>query len=252
MGTNQLYEYTARYYDAVYEAAATARKDAAFYEALAVEIGGPVLELGCGTGRVLLTIAARGLACAGIDASASMIAQCRGKPGAAALTLAEGRMEDFDLGGRRFALIFAAFRVFQHLDTVEQQLACLACVRAHLAPGGAFAFDLFNPNPDTMARAVEPEVLDETFRYEGRETKRYISAIRDRWQQIIHLTMRYVESRDPEPPIETVVRFTMRWFWCYELEHLLRCAGFTEVTIYGDFDRSPVGATSPAFVVVTR
>lgn len=252
MATDRFYEHTARYYDAVYETAAAARKDAAFYESLAVETGGPVLELGCGTGRVLLPIAARGLECAGLDASAAMIAQCRAKPGGAALTLKEGRMEDFDFGPRKFALIFAAFRVFQHLDTVEQQLACLARVRAHLAPGGFFAFDVFNPKPESILREVEPEVLGETFLHEGREAKRYVAVTRDPFRQILQLTMRYVESREAGPPLETVVRFTMRWFWRYELEHLLRRAGFSEVTIYGDFDRSLLGPTSPAFVVVAR
>lgn len=252
MATDRSYDYAARYYDAVYETASAARKDAAFYESLAVETGGPVLELGCGTGRVLLPIAAHGLECAGLDASAAMIAQCRAKPGGAALTLAEGRMEAFDFGPRKFALILAAFRVFQHLDTVEQQLACLARVRAHLAPGGAFAFDVFNPIPDYMVRETEPELLGETFLHEGRETKRYISMTRDRFRQLVHVAMRYVESREAGPPLETVVRFTMRWFWRYELEHLLYRAGFSEVTFYGDFDRSPLSPASPAFVVVAR
>lgn len=252
MSTDPAYEDTARYYDAAYETTGASRADAAFYEALAVASGGPVLELGCGTGRVLLPIAARGLVCAGVDASPAMLDQFRRKPGAATVALAEARMESFDLGGRRFALIFSAFRAFQHLDTVEQQLACLTRVRAHLAPGGAFAFDVFNPKPGSIAREVEPEAQGFVFTLEGRTVKRFVSAARDPVAQLVHVTMRYVEAREAGPPLESIVRFTMRWFWRYELEHLLHRAGFGQVTFYGDFDRSPVGPASPALVVVAR
>jgi len=252
MSTDQSYEDSARYYDGAYGAVKTLGPDAAFYQSLAVECGGPVLELGCGTGRVLLPIAAQSLACTGVDASPAMLEQFRRKPGATAATLAEARMESFDLGGRKFALIFSAFRAFQHLDTVEQQLACLARVRAHLAPGGAFAFDVFNPKLENLARDADPEVLDLTFQHEGREVKRYATVSRDRVRQVIHVTMRYVEAMAAGPAKETTVHFTMRWFWRYELEHLLHRAGFTDVTIYGDFDRSPVGPNSPAYVVIAR
>lgn len=252
MSTDASYEYTARYYDGAYGAKATLGPDAIFYRELAVGCGGPVLELGCGTGRVLLPIAAQGIACTGVDASPAMLDEFRRKPGAEAVALASARMEDFDLPGWRFRLIFSAFRAFQHLDTVEQQLACLARVRAHLAPGGTFAFDVFNPKPESMARKSDPETLDATFNHHGREVKRYATVTRDPVRQVMRVTMRYVEASDTGPPQETTEHFTMRWFWRYELEHLLQRAGFTTVTIHGNFDRSPVGPASPAYVVLAR
>ena len=252
MSTTESYEYTARYYDAAYDELSAQRADIGFYQQLAVECGGPVLELGCGTGRTLLPIAAQGLACTGLDLSPAMLDQFRRKPGAAAVTLTCARMESFDLGAARFPLIFSAFRAFQHLDTVEQQLACLARVRAHLAPGGLFAFDLFNPSLERMAKDSEPETLDLSFNYEGRPTRRYVSATRDRVSQVIQITMRYVEETGGGPPKESIVQLSMRWFWRYEVEHLMHRAGFTDVTLYGDFDRSPFIRTSPAFVVLAR
>lgn len=252
MSTDQSYDLSARYYDAAYQEQGDARADTGFYESLAVDCGGPVLELGCGTGRVLVPLAARGIDCTGIDASAAMLDQLRAKPKAATILLTQGRMESFDLGARRFRLIFSAFRAFQHLDTVEQQLACLACVRAHLAPGGTFAFDVFNPKLSRMALDHEPETLELTFACDGRQVQRFVSVIRDYPRQVNTVTMRDVEAREDGKPLETVTRFTMRWFWRYELEHLLYRAGFTDVTIYGDFDRSPEGPNSPAFVVVAR
>jgi len=252
MSTNSSYEKSARYYDSAYAAIATLGPDVKFYEGLAVRSGGPVLELGCGTGRALIPIAARGIACAGVDASQAMLDEFRRKPGAAAVSLSCERMESFDLKGRRFQMVFAAFRGFQHLDAVEQQLACLSRVRSHLGPGGVFAFDVFNPSLERMAVDVEPESVDVTFIYEGFSVQRFATVTRDRARQVIEVTMRYVENHPSGPPQETVVKFSMRWFWRYELEHLMHRAGFTDVTIHGDFDQSPVGRHSPAFVVVAR
>jgi len=252
MSTTESYEYTARYYDAAYGELSKQRADMAFYESLAVEVGGPVLELGCGTGRALLPIAARGIACTGVDLSPAMLEQFRRKPGADAVTLFCAPMETFDLGARRYRLVFSAFRAFQHLDTVEQQLACLARVRAHLAPGGLLAFDVFNPSLERMALDSEPETLDLSFTYEGRPVKRHVAATRDRVNQLIRITMRYVEETGAGEVKESIVHLSMRWFWRFELEHLLRRAGFGDVTIYGDFDRSPVGRHSPSFVVLAR
>src|SRR5262245_44888419 len=114
MSTDASYEQTARFYDAAYASLPSLGPDAAFYEQLAVASGGPVLELGCGTGRTLLPIARRQLDCAGIDASPAMLARFRAKSGAEKIALTQARMESFDLG-RRFKFIFSAFRAFQHL-----------------------------------------------------------------------------------------------------------------------------------------
>ena len=62
----------------------------------------------------------------------------------------------------------------------------------------------------------------------------------------------YAQETGAGPAQESIVHLSMRWFWRYELEHLLHRAGFTDVTIHGNFDRSPVGRTSPAFVVLAR
>jgi len=80
--------------------------------------------------------------------------------------------------------------------------------------------------------------------------KRLAGVTSDRAYQLIQVTMRYVEESKEKAPIETIVKFCMRWFWRYELEHPLCRAGFEHVNIYGDFNRSPVRWDSPAFVVL--
>jgi SAM-dependent methyltransferase len=127
----------------------------AFYLAEAQEHGdGPVLELACGTGRVAIPIARSGREVVGVDASPAMLAAAAEKAVAAgvALTLVEGDMRRFDLGGRRFPLIFMARNSLLHLHTPEEFKACLTGVRQHLAPDGVFAFDVFVPSPDILAR----------------------------------------------------------------------------------------------------
>jgi hypothetical protein len=161
-------------------------------------------------------------------------------------------MRSFDLGERRFALIFSAFRAFQHLITVEDQLRCLARVRAHLAPDGCFAFDVFNPRPDRSAQDDEPESEDLRFALDGDQVVRMARVRRDRASQTLHVAFRYERRRDGRVLGSERTAFDMRWFHRYELEHLLARAGFRQVEIFGDFDRSPVGRDSPAFVVVAR
>jgi len=96
MSVDVSYESTARFYDAAYAAMPSLGPDARFYERLAAEIGGPVLEVGCGTGRVLLPIATRGIECAGVDASPAMLDEFRRKPGAGMVALSCARMQSFD------------------------------------------------------------------------------------------------------------------------------------------------------------
>jgi SAM-dependent methyltransferase len=242
---------TARFYDAAYATLPGLGRDVEFYRALARASGGPVLELGCGTGRVLLALAGEGIACSGLDASAEMLAVARTRAGAAAPRLVQARMQDFDLGAARFALIYSAFRAFQHLYSVEDQLACLARVRAHLAPGGSFAFDVFHPRLDRVWEPESPEEEDLRFEQDGEQVVRFVRATRDPVAQILHLSMRYERRRAGLAVGSELARFRMRWFTRFELAHLLARAGF-ESEIWGDFDRSPVVRESPALVVLAR
>jgi len=224
----------ARNYDALYGVMRDPSGDAAFYRALAEEGGGPVLELGCGTGRVLLPIAALGIPCVGVDASPAMLAALRAKNPPPNLELVEGRMESFDLGTRRFALVTSPFRAFLHLLDVPSQLAALANIRRHLAPGGAFAFDIFDPKLAWIMAPGENERLDATFTIDGVETRRFAKVRTDLATQIMTVTFRFEPAQTDG---NTTVR--LRWFYRYEMEHLLARAGFTDVIFYGGYDRRP-------------
>ena len=224
--------------------------DVAFYVELACGAGGPVLELGCGTGRVLIPTARAGVEIVGLDGAGPMLALCRDKLAAepeatrARVGLVEADMRRFDLD-RTFALATCPFRPFQHLLTVDDQLACLAAVRRHLAPGGRFALDLFDPDLEHLTGELGRESAPEpAFALpDGRRVlRRHRIVARDlsaQWQdvELIH------DVRHPDGREERLVRaFRMRHGFRFEVEHLLARAGFAVEAAYSDFERRPLGA----------
>ena len=235
------------------------RPDIDFYTALATEHGGPVLELGCGTGRVLLPTARAGVEIAGLDLSASMLAVCRSKLAQeppevqSRVRLHHADMRSFDLG-RRFGLVTIPFRPFQHLVTVEEQMACLACAHRHLEPGGVLALDVFNPS---LRRLVDPKYLQESdddqpfAMADGRSVvRRDRNASVDMVNQVIHVEfINYVTHPDGRQE-RLIDPFPLRYFFRYEMEHLLVRAGFEVEAVYGDFDQSPVSPSAPGELVV--
>ena len=229
----------ARHYDELYAVMRDPSGDVAFYGELARASGGPVLELGCGTGRTLLPIARAGIACVGVDASPAMLAVLRQKSPPPNLELLEGRMERLELPGRRFRLVTCPFRAFSHLLDVDSQLAALAAVRRHLEPGGTFALDVFDPKLAHIARPEEPEHLAATFQDAGREVRRWDTIRRDASRQVMTISFRFVSDA---PELCGVGEIQMRWFYRFELEHLLARAGFGELQFFGGFDRRPWAA----------
>ena len=243
-------------YDSV--PAYTNRRDVQFYVDEARVAGGSVLELGCGTGRILLPVAREGLTITGLDASPGMIERCRTKlrdePDVVQqrVTLQQGDARDFDLG-RHFDLVIAPFRVVQHLTTIDDQLAFLDSVARHLAPGGRLAFDVFNPHFSalTSADGSEREDTPDTLLPDGRTFRRASRVARVRWiEQVSEIELIYYISGGKGGKTQRqVMSFDMRWFLRAELVHLLARGGFRVRSIYGDFDRSPLTDGSPEQIV---
>ena len=237
----------ARTYDDAYAIIRDSSGDAAFYQSMAEADEGPLLELGCGTGRILLKVAETGIACVGIDASEEMLNVLSEKKPPDNVTLVHDHMETFDLGEGRFGLITAPFRVLQHLLDSPSQLAALNNIRRHLTPKGAFVFDVFDPKLARMAVNQEPEVLDARFQYQGHEMRRYTSLTRDLSTQVMTVTFRF----EGHPEFVGSTRIKMRWYYRYELEHLLGRAGFTDLTFYRDFARTS-WSSGGEIVVIAR
>jgi SAM-dependent methyltransferase len=236
------------------------RTDIAFYVEETRRYDGPILELACGTGRVLLPIARGGKRIVGIDRSRRMLERCRVKVNTEPsevrerIALHAADMCDFQLD-ELFSAVIIPFRPLQHLVSVGEQLACLASVRRHLAPGGRLIFDVFNPDLRRIADAATEEFDDapETTLPDGSRFRRRgrLAAVH-RTLQVNDVELIYYITPPGGVTERRVHAFKMRWFLRYELEHLMARAGFEIVGLYGDFARAPLVDESPEIIVVAR
>jgi SAM-dependent methyltransferase len=136
--------------------------------AVVVELAGAgrVLELGIGSGRLALPIAARGVEVWGIDASPAMVERLRAKPGGARIPVAVGDMADIDLtalaggGDARFSVVLVAFNTLFNLTTADAQARMLARAAAVLAPGGRVVVEAVVPDEDAPTNAVEARTIE--------------------------------------------------------------------------------------------
>ena len=248
---------TAEVYDQVY--AAGSAKAVAFYRDTACSTPGPVLELGCGTGRILREIARAGLEVVGVDISASMLAASRAMRSqpdgvvASRIRLIQADMRDFELG-MRFGLVIIPFHTFQHMITVWDQVACLDRVRRHLTSDGLLAFDVYNPSIPHLAEAdYQSERADagEVLLADGRRVQaRSRIAWRDYFAQTQQVELIYYVTHCDGRQERVVHSFPMRYLFRYEVEHLLARCGFDVLAVYGDYDRSPYGKEYPGELVV--
>ena len=164
---NDIRAEAAKYYDVN----PTIPDDIAFYQARLPSSDASVLELGCGTGRVLLPLAALCGLIHGIDRSQAMLARCLQKLQAAALPPSKARVEHGDITrfalGQRFDLIIAPYRVFQLLATEAQVDGLFRCVHTHLAPGGTCILNVFHPQGGFEGVQQEWDTATELCRWEA-------------------------------------------------------------------------------------
>jgi SAM-dependent methyltransferase len=219
-------------------------------------VGDPVLELACGTGRLTIPIAQSGVEIVGLDVSASMLAHARAKAKQADIEIpfVEGDCRSFELG-RKFALIFMAFNSMQHLHDQASLAELFGNVRRHLAEGGCFTFDVFNPKVSILARSPEerrPEreyedpdgkgtiVLEHSMRYDDAAQVNHV-----KW----YFSRRGLNGEERDFRVEDL---HMRCFFPQELDLLVCSQGFEIVEKFGNFDRKPFRSGDPKQVVVCR
>lgn len=234
------------------------RPDIDFYLELAREAPGEVLELGAGTGRILIPIAEAGIAVTGLERSEAMLRVCRARlarkagAGQQRIDLVLDDMADFALG-RRFGLITIPFRTFHHLLDVERQLSCLAAVRRHLLPGGRLALDLYNPKLSVLTAETPMDLLSEEpfpLRAGGSAARHHALRAHDPIGQILTFAIRYELTDAQGTRQDFEHRFDSRYFFRYEIEHLLARGGFHVEALYEDFARTPFGQRSAQDIVL--
>jgi SAM-dependent methyltransferase len=249
------YEAIAEFYDHVVPY--RDRQDVSFFVGAARESGGQVLEIGCGTGRILIPTARAGVAIVGLDLSPAMLTVCRERVAAepadvrSRIDLVQGDMRDFHLGSR-FSLVTVPFRPFQHLLTVDDQLACLASIRRHLQVGGRLILDLFNPSLDLILRPTLDEVGDEP-EFALPDGRRVLRRLRiascDRFAQVNQVDLIYYIDHPDGRSERLVHSFPLRYLFRFEAEHLLARSGFEVEHLYADYDKTPYGSLYPGELI---
>ena len=248
------YDRIARFYDLdvfSYE------DDYVFYRGLAARSGGPILELGCGTGRLLTRLASAGFEIDGLDVSEQVLAVARRRLRRSELehsvTLIRADAGHFTTD-RRYNLVTFPLNSFMHLETPARQLSCLHSVRRALAPGGTFALDLPNPEPSILGNNERNLIVEyaKPGLLPGWSVTKLRSQTVDPVLQVLQVTLAYDELAPSGSLRRTSATFEMRYVHPSELEIMLRQAGLELEWIAGDFDGGELNTDSEKLVVVAR
>ena len=222
-----------------------------FYAEQARRAGGPVLELACGTGQILLPIAQTGTRCVGIDLSPEMLGAAaeRMRTGSAPAELVEGDIRSFELG-EAFAMIFIARNSLLHLHATDDLLACFRSVRRHLKPDGVFIFDVFNPDVRMLARPEGTRIpLMQIEHPEYGRVSVEAEGEYDAATQVRSETWYF--SAEGRPDFWTAP-LAVRSIFPQELPLLLNAAGLRLEARYGDFAGGPFHGRSARQLCVCR
>jgi len=238
------YRDIAQYYDVEHS---DFRDDIEFY--LNVVKDGPVLVIGCGTGRVTAALLDSGLEVWGIDSSPSMIGKARERLGQdSKLRLVCTSMQTLSLN-RRFPVCILPLNTLWHCLHREAQIEGLTAVHAHLTARGTLLIDVSNPL--TMVdRGAEGEMRERFSKNLVDGVVRGSSAAwDDEAEQTLAFSLTYEESRADKSML-TTARLRLRYLYRFELELLLRLCGFDVRTVYGSYDLDPYGSSSPRILTV--
>jgi len=240
-------EHFARFYDLIYHQIRDG-VDNTFYLDRIKETRGKILEIGVGTGRMFMNGLENNADIYGIDISPSMLKVLMEKlPRAEHGRISLQNITDFKLD-TKFDLVIAPFRVFMHLTEKDEQLKSLNNVYSHLNPGGKFIFDVFVPDLKPLINGFD-NVVDFEGEYEpGKRVKRMVSTKPDLINQVINITFR-LEWNDNESNYTQEWKTPLRFFFRYELEHLVERSLFKVFKISGDFMGNELNTDSKEFIV---
>ncbi|MGC4105935.1 MAG: class I SAM-dependent methyltransferase [Thermomicrobiales bacterium] len=233
-------------------------EDLELYLGLLENVGGPFLEMGAGSGRILAPVADAGYDVTGLDSSQPMLDRARTRLREGKLlrkaTLHEGRMEDAaSAPGGPFGLIAFSLNALMHLDTPEAQREALTAARKAMKPEGITVIDTMNPTHEQLAHLIGRNHLEGTWELED-------GSMVDKWSHRDLLsvdqtidTLLYYDRTSPDGAIHrTRSSFTLRYVTPYELELMLELAGFTRWHIYGGYDLSPLSDDSDRIVAIAE
>jgi SAM-dependent methyltransferase len=201
--------------------------------------GGPVLELGIGTGRVALPLAARGVEVHGIEISEAMLARLRAKPGGAALPVTLGDFTEAPATGS-YSLIYIVFSTLFGLLTQDAQVSCIRNAAARLAPGGKLVVEAFVPDPTRFDRGQRMQVN----RIEDNRVDVLVTRHDPVVQRVKSQLMIFSPAGTTFYPVE------VRYAWPLEIDLMAQLAGLRLRERWGDWRRGTFTAASPTHVSI--
>ncbi|MCJ7428977.1 MAG: class I SAM-dependent methyltransferase [Candidatus Nanohaloarchaeota archaeon QJJ-5] len=234
----EAYDRWAEYYDLLYQH--QDMDDTAFYVEQAATTDGPVLEIGCGTGRIYLELLENGVDADGIDISPNMLATLKEKADDRGLepSVQQADMTEFDLD-RSYDLIIIPFRTFLHNTTKEQQLATLNTCYDHLRAGGVLMLNFFQPDPDYISAEYGRPTM-QRFVVDGEE---FLLIDHSRYQDpvegLVTMEKELISAQRGEIKTETL---TIRLIDKPTFDLLLEQSQFTDWTVHGGFEKKELTA----------
>ena len=238
-----------RFYDIIYDQYRS-YFDHGFFLDLIKKANGKVLEAGVGTGRFYLDALKQGADIYGLDVSRHMISVLLDKLDKSQhYRISEQSIIDFTYDFK-FNLVLAPFRVMMHILEKGDQIKALNNVYDHLVPGGKFIFDAFVPNLEQLLKGIDNQTDFDGEYAPGKKLRRTVSTIPDLINQqiMVNFTVEWEDENETKKEDWTT---PMRYYFRYELEHLVERSKFQEqYEILGDFMGNPLDKDSKEFIVV--
>jgi len=255
-----IYQTSAKYYDDAY-AVKLDLVDLAFYVDLARQIGGPVLEMGCGTGRVLLPIARQGVEIHGLDNAPAMLnilherIQTEPEEVRRKITLHAGDIRNYR-GSQKYRLVTIPFRPMQHMYTLEDQIAALKTAAFHLDEAGILSFDVFFPKYHLLDIGIGEETLELEWPVKscpGRKVRRYFRKdFVDKIDQVFSFTFIFRTYVNETLVSEDTEGIKLSYYAYPQFKALFRLAGLASVEEYGSLNKTPLDEAAKEMIFLLR
>lgn len=254
------YQVIAKHYDAAY-AAKQDLVDLPFYVDLAAQFPGPILEIACGTGRVTIPIARKGIEICGVDNSLAMLSVLNQNLAREAeavrhhVSVQKADMRSFRLG-REFPLVIIPFRPMQHMFTVEDQVSALKTAAAHMTDDGILAFDVFYPKFEMIWTRIGEEIPEMEWTDDSDASKSVRRFFRkdsiDKINQIFSFTFIFRTYQSGELILEETEAFQLCYYTYPHLRALFLLADLEPVAEYGSFAKTPLDNTAEQMIFLLR
>ncbi|MGQ9706197.1 MAG: class I SAM-dependent methyltransferase [bacterium] len=243
----------------IYDISNPLREDISFWLKMAEEFGDPILELGCGTGRILIPIAEAGYKVLGLDISKKMLNILMGKIDTLndkvkeRITIRRADFRDFKIE-EKFSMAFFAYSTLYSATTQEEQITTIRCINSHLKKGGVFITASFNPDIKRISENHKFLMLD--FTYQDPTGELLLTRMSQTeyfpFNQTLKSNQIYDIKEKGKPTERYAIELNLRYIFPPEMRHMLYYCGFEIIDEYGDYNLAPLKENSPQMIFVAK